>query len=138
MELREIYRRCGLRDPDEFKKEIITDALFSDHHVVKNIIGYGRRQGKTTNFMMSGIQNLFEGKNTIIWVTNFSIARDCHHAFLRYSSNFPELNIEVCNNGQFSTNINGKKTILKFVTLHNNIPQARIEFNWDIELDDSY
>lgn len=138
MELKEIYRRCGLKDPDEFKTEVITDALFSDHENVKNVIGYKRRLGKTTGIMMLGIQNLFERKNTIIWVANFSLVRDCHHKFLKYSSLFPELNIWVDNNGQFSTMSDDKRTILKFITKHNGIPQATIGFRCDIELDDSY
>lgn len=138
MELREIYKQCGLKDPDDFKKEIMTAALFSEHETIKNVIAYRRRLGKTTGFMMSGLQNLFQGKNTIIWVANFSLVRDCHHTFLKYSSFFKELNISVDNNGQFSALINNKKAVLKFVTKHNGIPQATIGFKYDIELDDSY
>ena len=138
MELKQIYERCGLKDPDDFKKEVITAALFSEHETIKNVIAYRRRIGKTTGLMMSGFQNLFQGKNTIIWVANFSTVRDCHHTFLKYSSFFSELNISVDNNGQFSTPFNNKRTILKFVTKHNGIPQATIGFKYDIELYDSY
>jgi len=138
MDLSEIYERCGLKNPDDFKAEVITTALFSSNETVKNVIEYKRRLGKTTNFMMVGLHNLFEGKSTIIWVTNFSLVRDCHHKFLEYSSLFPELNIWIDNNGQFSSLTNNKRAILKFVTKHNGIPQATIGFKYDIELDDSY
>ena len=138
MELRQIYERCGLKDPDDFKKDVMTAALFSDHETTKNVIAYRRRLGKTTGFIMAGLQNLFEGKSTIIWVTNFSTVRDCHHSFLKYASLFSELDISVDNNGQFSTLVNNKKAILKFVTKHNGIPQATIGFKYDIEFDDSY
>lgn len=138
MELKEVYERCGLKDPDNFKTEVITAALFYDHRAVKDLIEYKRRLGKTTNFIMAGLQNLFEGKSTIIWVTNFSLVRDCHHNFLKYSSLFPELNICVDNNGQFSALFKDKKATLKFATKHNGIPQATIRFQYDIELDDSY
>jgi hypothetical protein len=138
MELKEVYERCGLKDPDDFKAEVMTAALFSDHETVKNVVWYKRRLGKTTKFMITGLHNLFEGKSTIIWVTNFSLVRDCHHNFLKYSSLFPELNIWVDNNGQFSASFNNKKATLKFATKHNGIPQATIGFRYDIELDDSY
>ena len=139
MKLDEIYKRCGLKDPIEFKKEVKTKALFEDSFTAKNILEYGRMQGRTTNFIMLGIQNLYKKHNTVIWVPNFSSVRDNHHRFLRYSSFFSDLNIEVEDNGEFSSNYNNFLTRLKFVALHNNVPQTNLlGFCWDAEYDDSY
>jgi hypothetical protein len=139
MNLAEIYKRCGLKDPSEFKIEIKTKILFGDTWLAKDILEYGRSLGKTTDLMMLGIQNLFLGHNTVIWVPNFRSVRDNHHSFLKYSSLFPELNIQVEDNGEFLSKQNNKSTWLKFVALHNNVPQTNlIGFRWDIEYDDSY
>ena len=139
MTLTEIYKRCGLKNSEEFKIEAKTKALFENPIVAKDIIEYGRRLGRTTDFMMLGIQNFFKKNNTIIWVSNFRSVRDNHHTFLKYSNLFPELNIQVEDNGEFSSNQNGKPVWLKFVALHNNVPQTNlIGFRWDIEYDDSY
>jgi hypothetical protein len=139
MQLFEIYQRCGLKDPAEFKKEVKTKALFEDALVAKNILEYGRRQGRTTGFIMLGIQNLYKQHNTVIWVPNFSSVRDNHHIFLKYSAFFPDLNIEVEDNGEFSSSHKNGLTRLKFVALHNNVPQTNLlGFRWDTEYDDSY
>ncbi len=139
MTLEEIYQRCGLKDPFEFKIDIKTKALFEDHLVAKDILEYGRRQGKTTSFMMLAIQNFFKKNNTVIWVSNFSLVRDNHHRFLKYSKLFPELNIQVKNNGEFFSLQREGEITLKFVALHNNLPQTNLlGFRWDVEYDDSY
>jgi hypothetical protein len=139
MKLSEIYKRCGLKDPEEFKTEIKTKALFNDLLIAKEILEHERRLGKTTDFMMFGIQNFFKKHNTVIWVPNFRSVRDNHHSFLKYSNLFPELNIQVEDNGEFSSNQGGKPVWLKFVALHNNVPQTNLwGFCWDIEYDDSY
>lgn len=139
MELVNLYKRCGLMDPIEFKKQIKTKALFNPESEAKNILEYERRLGRTTDFMMLGIQNFFKRHNTIIWVPNFRSVRDNHHTFLKYSGFFPELNIQVEDNGEFSSIKNDKLIWLKFVALHNNLPQTNLSgFCWDVEYDDSY
>ncbi len=139
MDLKEIYTRCGLKDPKSHMIDVKTRALFMDHLSSKDILEYGRRLGKTTNFMMMGIQNLFLEINTIIWTGNFSQVRDNHHVFLRYSKFFPELEIEIQNNGQFIANFSSKGPMLRFVALHNNIPQSNLHgYRWEVEYDDSH
>jgi len=139
MDLKDIYARCGLKDPKDFAIEVRTNSLFMDQSYAKSILEYGRGLGKTTNFMMMGIQNLFIENNTIIWTTNFSQVRDNHHVFLRYSNFFPELKIEIENNGQFIAKFSPKNPRLKFVTLYNNLPQANLlGFCWDADYDDSH
>ena len=59
MDLKDIYARCGLKDPKDFAIEVRTNSLFMDQSYAKSILEYGRGLGKTTNFMMMGIQNLF-------------------------------------------------------------------------------
>ena len=139
MELAKIYQRCGLKDPAEFKLEIKTKALFEDIFVAKEILEYERRLGRTTDFMMLGIQNFFKKHNTVIWVPNFKSVRDNHHTFLKYSGSFSELNIRVEDNGEFSSTKENKIIVLKFVALHNNVPLTNLlGFRWDVEYDDSY
>ena len=139
MQLFEIYQRCGLKDPAEFKKEVKTKVLFEDFYTIKDVLEHGRRLGRTTDFIMLGIQNLYKKHNTVIWVPNFSLVRDNHHRFLKYSRLFPELEVKVEDNGEFISSYNNGLTRIKFVALHNNMPQTNLcGFRWDIEYDDSY
>lgn len=95
MKLEEIYHRCGLKQPEEYRKYILTEALFSGNELLqKALIEDKRRMGKTTNFIMQGIQNLFHGKSTLIFTHGASRARLSSINFERYSYLFPELIIE--------------------------------------------
>lgn len=139
MKLEEIYHRCGLKNPEDYKKEIIDSALFSDNpFYTREVIEKGRLQGRTTNFMMRGLQNLFEQKSTIIWESGIGVSRRVHFIFDGYASLFPELRIESTKQGEFVSNFRGKSSFLRFIPLYNNLPQSNIVgLSWDIEYDDS-
>jgi len=117
MKLEVIYYRCGLKDPKQYRKEVITQALFSENkHFQKSIIEDKRQLGKTTNFIMQGIQNLFHGKSTLILTHGSSKAR-LYSIFFekRYSHLFPELLIR-------------RETQESFVATLHSTSSARLEF----------
>jgi hypothetical protein len=139
MKLEQIYQRCGLKDPDDYKKEVIDSALFSDNlFYTRSVIEGDRLHGRTTNFMMKAIQDLFEQRSVIIWVEGAEASRRVASIFNYYAELFPELEIKSTKLGEFFSNFQGKSSFLKFVPLYNNIPQSNIlGLRWDIEYDDS-
>lgn len=139
MELKKIYERCGLKDPDEYRASIIDESLFSGcRDKYKDVVELGRRRGKTTSFMMNSIKNLYDGKTTVIWVSTLGMIKYCHHNFLKYASLFPDLMIEVENNGEFVASWGKGRPKVMFVAIYNSIRQKNLTgVTWDEEYDDT-
>lgn len=141
MKLEEIYHRCGLKDPEEYKKELLERVLFSgDDFFQRTVMEEGRMSGKTTNFMARGIQNLFDGRSTLILSHSLGIISHHSNSFKKYASLFPELVIEQDEVGEFVATFHPTgRPKLKFVSIHNGIIQsANINrFEWDEIFDDS-
>ncbi len=139
MDLEEIYVKCGLKNPSLFKKDLLIKALFSnDICLTKSIIESKRQTGKSTDIMMKAIKNMFDGLSTIIWIPSYFALRTHHHKFLSFLKKFSEESIEVVDNGFFVLTTNSKKPFIRFVPLHNNIPQVKIlGMKWDVEYDDT-
>jgi len=139
MELKQIYERCGLKDPDEYRKNVIDRAIFSGlPEIYKDVVENGRRSGTTTSIMMSAIKNLHDGRTTVIWVTSLGMVGYCHNNFLRYANIFPYLAIEVEKNGEFVASFVAGKPKVMFIANYNRIPQKNLKgVNWDEEYDDT-
>lgn len=142
MKLEEIYRRCGLEDPEEHRKEVLTQALFSENkHVQKSIIEDKRNLGKTTNFIMQGIHNLFHGKSTAIITYGLVAARFSGSLFAkRYPHLFSELSIKRETQGRFvATGYSAISQRLEFVGSYDGVinPLYFDPAKWDEIFDDA-
>lgn len=141
MKLEEIYHRCGLKTPEDYKKDLFAEILFSKIcFFQKAVIEEERMSGKTTNFMVRGIQNLFNGKSTLILSHSLGMISYHNNGFKKYASLFPELVIEQNEFGEFVATFHPTgRPKLKFVPIHNGIIQsANINrFEWDEIFDDS-
>lgn len=144
MKLEEIYHRCGLKEPEEYRREFLARVLFSgDSFFQREVIEGGRQLGKTTNFMIRGIQNLFDGRSTLILTYSSTRIIYNDHLFEKYLPLFPELLIEREGPGQFIANPHSSIRVrLRFLGVHNRITgitQSDIpnRFEWDEIFDDS-
>lgn len=93
MELKEIYYRCGLSDPDLFEKQIKTKSLFYSVDMMREIIGNNRSTGKSTKIMMMAIQNVFDNKTTLIATHSGRACTDFCMALKKHVRCFPELDL---------------------------------------------
>ena len=86
MHISSMYKQLDLKDPNEFKAEVETSALYSDDLILqRNILLEGRRTGKTTRAILLSFSNLFKQKNTVILCHNFADMFRHYKLFLDYA-----------------------------------------------------
>lgn len=139
MKLEEIYHRCGLKTPEDYKKDLFNEVLFSENQdYQRHILVGGRLSGKTTNFLMQALHNMYHGRSTLILVRTLSMTSHYNGKFKRYADLFPELAIEE-GRDYFEATFVPKHPLVKFISVHNGIWQSgRVHLlDWDDIFDDT-
>lgn len=133
MNILDIYSRCGLKDPEVFKKEVQLSALFTGVDEIRDIVGIGRRIGHTTGLMMNSIHNLYSGYSSVIWVSSFLRARLERDDLYRYLEMFPELGIDVRNDREFCATMVRDNPRIYIIPKYNNQIQNSGFIRYDFE-----
>ena len=133
MNILDIYKKCGLKDPELFEKEVKVNALFTGVEEIRSVVGRGRRLGKTTGLMMQSIQNLYSGHSSVIWVPSFLTARLQRDNLYRHLEMFPELGIDVRNDREFCATMVRDSPRIYIIPKYNNQIQNSGFIRYDFE-----
>ncbi len=91
MTLEECYMKCGLKQPNEFKRDLYDSTYFTDREIMRDVFTKGRRNGTTTNYVIQAIHNLLNGKTTVIWCGGIVTTKLTSRAVASYLGFFDEL-----------------------------------------------